>query len=31
MTILSAIPGAILEWPFGHGHSTAQQPESYGY
>jgi len=31
MTILAAIPDAILIWPFGHGHSTAGRPESYGY
>jgi hypothetical protein len=31
MTTLAPIPEAILIWPFGHGHSTAGQPESYGY
>jgi len=31
MTILAAIPGAILGWPFGHGHSTAGPCKPYGY
>jgi len=31
MTIRAALPETILRWPFGHGHSTAQPSEPYGY